>query len=103
MGGQLRKVRIKAVSGTIWVVGILLVCATLDGLPDPPVSNPGTPLCQILQLHPHACDTAGPQCDLPVASDPLLVSLVAADARQPEPHRDRVVLTTQASDSSPPA
>ena len=88
---------------TMWILGAFLVIGMLDAVPDPPAVNPSTALSGALQRDSCACDTVAPRCDCLDTSYPVAVSLLAADACEPQPSGDRLVLTRQAADSSPPA
>lgn len=93
----------KSISWTIWILGALLVMAMLDTRPDPPAVNPGADVSKVIQSHDCACDTAIRRCDSLAVSDSFPVSLFAVDTREPRRPSDRIVLTGQATDSSPPA
>src|SRR5579872_753537 len=92
----------KSIWCTIWILGALLVIATLDSLPDPPAVNP-SPALSGLQLHNLSCDTAGLCSDSVVISYPFLVSFGTADTRAPFRPSDRMVITGQVADLPPPA
>jgi hypothetical protein len=92
----------KSIRGTIWVLLAFVVIATLDSQPDPPAVNPSSTLCKILQ-HDCSCAPAAERCDSLVASSIPPVRLVAADACQPLRPNDRLILTVQAADPSPPS
>jgi hypothetical protein len=87
----------------ISIVSAALVLATLDTQPDPPAVNPSTSVCKVLQLHSYAAETA-----TPVLSDsrPQTLSFpenrIASIARETYRPSDRILLTGQASDPSPP-
>ena len=93
----------KSISHTIWILGALLVIATLDALPDPPAVNPSIAQCKLGQLHDFSRDTVTPRCDSIGTSYPIPVSLVAVDACEPNRPSYRMVLTGRVTDSSPPA
>ena len=93
----------KSICCTIWILGAFLVIAALDARPDPPALSPANALCKVLLLHSSSCETAAGRCDSLGTSDPFAVSLLAADACDPCRPRDRMVLTGQAADPSPPA
>ena len=93
----------KAIWCTIWILGALLVIATLDALPDPPaVMNPSAARCKVAQPHDDPYDAAPPRCDSVTTSYPFPVSLVAGDGCEPCRPSNRMVLTVQAADPSPP-
>lgn len=92
----------KSIRWTIWILGTLLVVATVDSRPDPPAVNPSTALAKVLQLPDCSCDTATRLSDAIATSVPVPVSLVAAEASQPYRPSDRMILTGQAADPSPP-
>jgi len=91
----------RSISCVIWILGAVLVIATLDAQPDPPALNPSAAAAKVLQLHDYSCDTAIERCDSFVsAASP--VSLVAAGMYEPWRPMDPMVVTGQAADSSPP-
>ena len=92
----------KSIWCTIWILGALLVIATLDTLPDPPAVNPSPALGSLL-LHNHSCDSAARRSDSVVTSYPFLVSLLTTDARAVYRPSDRMVITGQVADLPPPA
>jgi hypothetical protein len=93
----------KSIWCTVWILGALLVIATLDALPDPPaVVNPSTARCEVLQLHNYSWETAPRRSDSLTTPYPFPVSLVAGDGCEPYRPSDRMVLTVQAADPSPP-
>jgi hypothetical protein len=67
----------KSVRYTIWILGVLLVMATLDSLPDPPAVNPSAAPCKILLLHEVAAAAVTPLSVAPIAPTSYPVSLVA--------------------------
>lgn len=79
-----------------------MVIATLDTQPDPPAVNPSSALSKVLQPHDCCCDAATLRCDSLDISHPLPVNLVAADAYEPRIPIDRLDLTVQGADPSPP-
>jgi hypothetical protein len=87
----------------VWILGALVVIATLDALPDPPAVNPSTAICKALQLNEYFCDTGARCGDSLSTSYPLPVSFIAADADEPYRPSERMVLTGQMTDPSPPA
>ena len=91
----------KSISTTIWILAILLVVATLDNVPDPPAVNP-TAVCKVLQVHDYSGDAATRLADSLSAPDTLSVSFVSADLSDPYRPSDRIILSGQAADSSPP-
>ena len=92
----------KSVWCMTWIVSALLVIATVDTVPDPPGVTPSTTTCHIAPVHHRACDTAAPRCDSLGTAQPFPVGLAAADACEPCPPSDRMALTAQAADPSPP-
>ena len=86
----------------IWILGVVLLMAALDAMPDPPVIKPGAPVCQILQPHHDVCDTAAPRGRVLSAAHTFALNWMAGTARESHEGRERVVLTEQASDPSPP-
>ena len=93
----------KSIWCTIWVLGVLLVVATLDAQPDPPAVNPSPTLCKIVQSHATTGDAVARHYESVRTSYPFRVNLRAVDACEPYRPSDRMVLTAQASDTSPPA
>ena len=85
-----------------WIVGVLLIVATVDALPDPPAVNPGLVVCQVPQLHHCSSDPVAQRSECVGASCPFPASVVAADAYEPCHPTDGKVLTEQAADPSPP-
>ena len=88
---------------TIWILGALVVMATIDALPDPPAVNPSSAVGQILHLQLDACDTLTGRCDSVATSYPFPVSWGAASECKHYRPTDRMVLTGQLGDPSPPA
>src|ERR1700691_5816605 len=91
----------KPIRYTIWILLAFVVIATLDSQPDPPAVNPTSTLCKVLQ-HDCSCAPAAQRCDSLATSSACPVILVAADACQPHRPSDRMILTVQAADPSPP-
>ena len=86
----------------IWILGAFLVFAALDTRPDPPALNPGPALSKFVQPHDSTCETALLTA-VPLVSAPALAFRVAAvDIGKHERPGDRVLLTGQAADPSPP-
>ena len=92
----------RSISCIVWILGALLVIGTLDARPDPPAVNPNPAAYKVLQTHDSACDTATLRCDSPAAVYPFSVGWVAADTLGPHRPSDRIILTGQAGDPSPP-
>jgi hypothetical protein len=90
-----------------WIISIVsaaLVLAALDTQPDPPAINPSTTICKALQLHNYAPETATPVlCDFRRATPSSPESCIASFARETYRSSDRILLTGQASDPSPPS
>jgi hypothetical protein len=93
----------KSVSCTIWIVAALLVVAALDTLPDPPAVSPNTAISKVIQMHDYSCDIAPQRCETRAIADRVPFSLVAADICKPNRPSNRIVVTGQAADTSPPA
>src|SRR5262252_3466459 len=94
----------KIVFCTTWMLGALLVMATLDAQPDPAAVNPGSNVRQVLQLHHYSCDTAAWRCDSIGTCYPSSpASLATAHASESYHPSDPPVFTGQAGDPSPPA
>ncbi|MGI8745748.1 MAG: hypothetical protein ACR2NN_24870 [Bryobacteraceae bacterium] len=87
----------------VWILGALLVIATLDNLPDPPAANPATAQFKASCLHEYSVATAAQCCESLGASFRFPIRFVAADRFEPHRRSDRMVLTVQAADPSPPA
>src|SRR5215472_12878372 len=93
----------KSIVSTIWILGALLVIATLDALPDPPAVNPSTALCKVVRLHDCSSDSAPPpRCDFLGTSCPFCVSMVTPDSFRAYRPIDRIIRAGQAADPSPP-
>jgi hypothetical protein len=92
----------KSVWCTVWILGAVLVIATLDARPDPPAVNPNPAAHKVLQTHDCACDTATPRCDSLAAVHPFTMRRVATGLCEPHRPSDRIILTGQAGDPSPP-
>lgn len=93
----------KSVWCTIWILGALLVVATLDAQPDPPAVNPNLTLCKVLKTHAITGDTVARHYESVRTSHSFGVNLRAGDASEPYRPSDRMALTVQAADPSPPA
>jgi hypothetical protein len=98
------RVGMKAISWTLWVLGALMVMASLDTLPDPPAVNP-----QAVNVISH--QRARPDrfcehltCESSRTSSHLQTRWVAfTSAYEPNRPCDRIALTRYAADPSPPA
>jgi hypothetical protein len=86
----------------VWILGALLMIATLDKIPDPPAAKPNHTELSASCLHEQsvAADTV---CVFIDALFHLPVRIVVADAVELLPYNDRIVLVERAADSSPPA
>jgi hypothetical protein len=93
--------KFKSIWCTIWILGALLVVATLDAQPDPPAVNPSPTLCKVLKIHV-SVETVARHCESVRASYPF-VNVRAGDAHERFHPSDRMSLTVQAADPSPPA
>ena len=80
---------------------MLLVVATLDNVPDPPAVNP-TAVSKILQAHDYFCNADARPVDSLNAPETISLSFVSADPGEPYRPSDRIILSGQAADSSPP-
>jgi hypothetical protein len=86
----------------IWILGALLVIATLDKVPDPPAANPGKAQIHTCCPHEVAVATFTPvQSFRTIFRQPLRHE--ANGIFQPLPVRGWIVLIEQASDPSPPS
>jgi hypothetical protein len=93
--------KMKSIRWTVSILCALLVLSTIDTQPDPPAVSPSTTLCKILPSHDFACETIlGDESLRPTY--PLPVSVIAMVASKPSRPSDRLVMTGQASDPSPP-
>ena len=90
-------------SCTIWTLGALLALATLDSLPDPPAVTPRTVTCQIPPVDLDSPVSTAQPTEFVAASDVRPMFALAADVQEPNRPRDRMVLTGQLTDPSPPA
>jgi len=90
------------ISCTVWILGALLVVATLDRMPDPPAANSGDSHFSTLSCldHPDGILTAGTLA-LPrwTMSDSTRISLAGASI----PSIRQNVRVAEAADPSPPA
>ena len=93
----------KSLRWTIWILGLLLIAATLDSQPDPPALNPSSALNTVLSQPLWVCDAPAQRCDSVAAAVPFPIGLISADACEPYRPGDRTKLTVQAGDASPPA
>ena|SRR6185312_1782204 len=86
-----------------WILGALLVMATVDTRPDPPALNPTPGASTLVQSHSRCCQTPALLVELPLVADhPFFVNLFAAGTFQGQCPADHIVLTGQAADPSPP-
>jgi hypothetical protein len=94
---------VSAIRCVIWILGALLVLATLDSVPDPPAANPisvksGTAVAAPGALAP---DIRG--VTLPSALSVPIVCFTASRGMQTDSRtRQPLTLTEQAADASPP-
>jgi hypothetical protein len=90
-----------------WIISIVsaaLVLAALDTQPDPPAINPTTAICKVLQLLNYAAETATPVlCDSRRAAPSSPESHIDSFVGETYRYSDRILLTGQASDPSPPS
>jgi hypothetical protein len=87
-----------------WVLGAVLAIASVDTIPDPPAVNPHS-----ANIISRLADTAGGACERALKtgwfcfSSHLQATRIAfTSASEPSLPPDRIVLTGQAADSSPP-
>jgi len=92
----------KSLRWTIWILGVLLIAATLDSLPDPPAVKSTSTVSTAL-AQPLCVSDAAAQLRDSLANSVVCVGLVSAHARQPYRPSHRSMLTAQAGDPSPPA
>jgi len=92
----------KSIWCTIWILGVLLIAATLDARPDPPAVNPSGTFCKVLMSHATAGDAVTRHGVSAPTTYPFLVHLSSGGACEPFRPGDRMVLTVQAADASPP-
>lgn len=93
----------KLVSCTMWILIGLLALATFDTIPDPPAVTPRTVVSQVPQADLDSLATAEQPCPSLVSSDVTPAFSQRAEPRQANRPHDRIVLTGQAGDPSPPA
>jgi hypothetical protein len=94
----------KAICWIISIISAALVLAALDTQPDPPAVNPSTAICKVLQLHTYAAETATPVlCDFRRQTSSFPENRIASIGRETYRPCDRILLTGQASDPSPPS
>jgi hypothetical protein len=87
-----------------WVLGVAMVIASVDAIPDPPAVNPHT-----VTVVSRLCEWGGGayeqhlSCDWSSFSSHLRTRWVAlTSVSEPSLSRDWIVLTGQAADTSPP-
>jgi len=93
----------KSISCIVWILGALLVIATLDALPDPPAVNPGTVVCKVLRVHDLSCGKDPQSCDSVNTAYSFPVSFIVADTCEAPRPSEQMVLTGHVADSSPPS
>jgi hypothetical protein len=88
----------------LWILGAVLAVASVDTIPDPPAVNPHT-----LTVVARLCDAGGGACEQRLNdgwfcfSSHLHTTRIAFIlASEPSLPGDRIVLTGQAADTSPP-
>jgi hypothetical protein len=94
----------KSISCTVWVLGALMVLASLDTVPDPPAVNPqAVNVISHLRTCPNRfCERL--TCDSSCTSSHLQLRWIAfTSAYEPNRPSDRIALTGHAADPSPPA
>ena len=97
--------RVRSIWCTIWVLGALLVIATLDNRRDPPATNPGVGQCKLSKslCQRVVSDGSALQCCVALITPvPLPIHFIAADACPSGCPGNRMVLTEQAGGPSPP-
>jgi hypothetical protein len=93
----------RAICWIISIVSAALVLAALDTQPDPPAINPSTTICKVLQLDNSAVEAATPVVyDFRRANPSSPQHHIDFFAREIYRSSDRILLTGQASDPSPP-
>jgi len=92
----------KVVSCAIWIAVALLVAAPLDTVPDPPAFHPNISVGKLLETQDHSCDIARSPCDSLAVGDLAPFSFVLRDTGEANHPSDCVMLTGQATDTSPP-
>jgi hypothetical protein len=94
----------KSKSYIVWVVGALLLIASVDTVPDPPAVNPHS-----VSVFSRLCETPDGACEYRLncdwsCSSHLQVRWTAfMSVYEPNLPSDRIALTGFATDSSPPA
>jgi hypothetical protein len=93
----------KSIGCTIWILGALLVIATLDTLPDPPALDPHTVKASCSR-ESSGDDTAQQFfCEPPSAGNALPAQWAEwADTQEPHHTAGESTLVRHAADSSPP-
>jgi hypothetical protein len=85
----------------VWILGALLVVATLDHVPDPPAANPAVSQLSAAWQHEHP--VAGIfSCAFTAVSFGLSARLVGVDSIRPFHGDGSIIIVEQAADSSPP-
>ncbi|HSM77554.1 MAG TPA: hypothetical protein VLT57_08010 [Bryobacteraceae bacterium] len=92
----------KAIRCIIWLLGAFLLFASLDNVPDPPATNPGTVQIEASCPHQYAVPAAGPSDEFAVVVSLVPAPFAAADAGEPAPPNTQSTFTEQSSDPSPP-
>jgi hypothetical protein len=98
--------RIRSIWCTIWTLGALLLIATLDNRRDPPATNPDGAqfkLSKAMCLEKSPDGNAAQLCESLAIPLPFPIQFVAADPSPSDRLSNRMVLTEQAADASPPA
>jgi hypothetical protein len=91
----------KAVWCAIWILGALLIIATLDNLPDPAAATPSSGQLQLSGSH----GSSGGAIRFCESRPPFFQAKLRAldsDVPEPPPFSGRTVSTEQAADPSPP-
>ncbi|HVW84059.1 MAG TPA: hypothetical protein VHB50_05245 [Bryobacteraceae bacterium] len=86
----------------VWVLGALLVIATLDNVPDPPAASPGASQ-YTAAVHDHLVGGGVQYHQSPGSLFRLPLRFDEPNSVQPHPRSAQQVVTEQAADPSPPA
>jgi hypothetical protein len=92
----------KSICCMAWILGAMLLIATLDKIPDPPAAHRNNAGISASCPHEHSVAAVTPRAFINAPSH-LPVRSVVADAVELLPHNHRIVLIERAADPSPPA
>jgi len=92
----------RSIACAIWFLSALLVVTALDAFPDPPAVNPPNNVCKVFLLDAQMIDSAA-LCSSFAWTNPLPLGCIASEVEAPDLPTNRIILTGQISDSSPPS